>query len=479
MRKTKIVCTLGPATDDPEILKELMHAGMNVARINFSHGNYQDQEERINVFKWIRGELGLPIPLLLDTQGPEIRIGKFSKERVFLENGNTFTLLNEDVLGDETKVSITYKELYKDVEIGKTILINDGTIELRVKEIIEKDIVCEIIQGGYLTNRKSINVPDLILNLLSITEKDIEDIKYGITAGFDYIAASFVRKPEDVLAIKQVLKENGGEDIKVISKIENREGINNFDAILDVSDGIMVARGDLGVEIPMEEVPIYQKQFIKKCYTQGKPVITATQMLESMITNAKPTRAEVSDVANAIYDGTSAIMLSGETATGKYPIECVKTMNRVAIAIEKSLKYWKRFKNRSYKLEKFDYNFNMNYSVCMSAANIDAKAIIAYTNTGNTSRTVSSFGPECPIFAITENERTYRQQGLCWNIIPKLFPHQETIDKLVCLGINTLRNEGFLQKDDIVVVAGGAKAVTDMCDCDAQVNSSMGGIVKI
>ena len=317
MRKTKIVCTLGPATDDPEVLKELMHAGMNVARINFSHGNYQDQEERINVFKWIRGELGLPIPLLLDTQGPEIRIGKFIKEKVFLENGNTFTLLNEDVLGDETRVSITYKELYNDVEIGNTILINDGTIELRVKEVVEKDIVCEIIQGGYLTNRKSINVPDLVLNLPSITEKDIADIKYGITSGFDYIAASFVRKPEDVLAIKQVLKENGGEDIKVISKIENREGINNFDAILDVSDGIMVARGDLGVEIPMEEVPIYQKQFIKKCYTQGKPVITATQMLESMTSNPKPTRAEVSDIANAIYDGSSAIMLSRRNSNRK------------------------------------------------------------------------------------------------------------------------------------------------------------------
>ena len=317
MRKTKIVCTLGPATDNPEVLKELMHAGMNVARINFSHGNYQDQEERINVFKWIRGELGLPIPLLLDTQGPEIRIGKFKEPKVLLEQGNTFRLLNEDVLGDETKVSITYKELYKDVEIGKTILINDGTIELKVKEIIDKDIVCEIIQGGYLTNRKSINVPDLVLHLPSITEKDIADIKYGITAGFDYIAASFVRKPEDVLAIKQVLKENGGEDVKVISKIENREGINNFDAILEVSDGIMVARGDLGVEIPMEEVPIYQKQFIKKTYTQGKPVITATQMLESMTTNSKPTRAEVSDIANAIYDGSSAIMLSRRNSNGK------------------------------------------------------------------------------------------------------------------------------------------------------------------
>lgn len=317
MRKTKIVCTLGPATDDPEVLKKLMKAGMNVARINFSHGNYQDQEERINIFKWIRGELELPIPLLLDTQGPEIRIGKFEKDKVFLDNGKTFTLLNDNVLGDKTKVSITYKELYKDVEIGKTILINDGTIELKVKDIVDKDIVCKIMQGGYLTNRKSINVPDLKLHLPSITEKDIADIKYGITAGFDYIAASFVRKPEDVLAIKQVLKENNGENIKVISKIENREGIDDFDKILEVSDGIMVARGDLGVEIPMEEVPIYQKQFIKKTYKKGKPVITATQMLESMITNSKPTRAEVSDIANAIYDGTSSIMLSRRNSNRK------------------------------------------------------------------------------------------------------------------------------------------------------------------
>ena len=382
-------------------------------------------------------------------------------------------------MGDETKVSITYKELYKDVSVGKTILINDGTIELKVKEIADKDIVCEVIQGGYLTNRKSINVPDLILNLPSITEKDIADIKYGITAGFDYIAASFVRKPEDVLAIKEVLKQNNGEHIKVISKIENREGIDNFDKILEVSDGIMVARGDLGVEIPMEQVPIYQKQFIKKTYKQGKPVITATQMLESMITNSKPTRAEVSDIANAIYDGSSAIMLSGETATGSYPVECVKTMNKVALTIEDSLKYWKRFKNRDYNLENLDYKFNMNFSVCTLAANIEAKAIIAYTNTGDTSRMLSSFGPECPIFAITENEATYRQLGAAWNITPKLFPHQDSIDKLVYLGIDTLKKEGFLQKGDKVVIAGGAKVVTDLSDAEADINTVMGGIVQI
>lgn len=479
MRKTKIVCTLGPATDDPNILKELMQAGMNVGRINFSHGNYQDQEERINTFKRVRDELGLPIPLLLDTQGPEIRIGKFSSDKVFLENGKDFTLLNQEELGDETKVSITYKDLYKDVEIGRIILVNDGTIKLKVKEIINKDIVCEIIQGGYLTNRKSINVPNLALNLPSITEKDISDIKYGIEAGFDYIAASFVRKPEDVLAIKNVLKENNGEYIKVISKIENREGIDNFDEILDVSDGIMVARGDLGVEIPMEEVPIYQKQFIKKTYKQGKPVITATQMLESMITNSTPTRAEVSDIANAIYDGSSAIMLSGETASGKYPVECVKTMNRVAIAIESSLKYWKRFKNRDYNLEEFDYEFNMNHSVCMLAASMKAKTIIAYTYTGDTARMVSSFGTECPIFAITENERTYRQLGLCWNIIPKLFTHQDDIDKLVYVGVDTLKKEGYLQKGDIAIIAGGSKVVKDLSDEEAEINSVMGGIVKI
>jgi len=479
MRKTKIVCTLGPATDNPELLKELMRAGMNVARINFSHGNYQDQEERISVFKWIRGELGLPIPLLLDTQGPEIRIGKFENGKIVLQKGQEFKLLNEDVLGNENQVSITYKNLYNEIDIGRTILINDGTIELKVKEIQGKDILCTVITGGPLTNRKSINVPDLPLQLPGITEKDVEDIKYGIQVGFDYIAASFVRKPEDVLAIRQVLKENGGEHIKIIAKIENREGINNFDEILNVSDGIMVARGDLGVEIPMEEVPILQKQFIKKVYTQGKPVITATQMLESMITNPRPTRAEVSDVANAIFDGSSAIMLSGETATGMYPVECVKTMDRIAITTEKSIKYWKRFKAKEYNLKENDYEFNMNYAVCTTAMNVYAKAIIAYTETGNTSRMVSSFGPECPIFAITQNETTYRQLGLCWSIIPKLFDPQENIDKLLHVGINKLREENYLVKGDKVIIAGGTKVLTDLNDYEASLNRVIGGIVEL
>ncbi len=338
MRKTKIVCTMGPATDDPKILKELMLAGMNVARINFSHGNYKDQDDRVRLIKSTREELNLDIPLLLDTQGPEIRIGRFKKNGITLNNGSIFTLLNEDTLGDETKVSITYKNLYNEIDIGRIILVNDGTIELEVKEIKNKDIVCKVIHGGKLTNRKSINIPDFVVNLPGITTKDIEDIKYGIEAGFSYIAASFVRKPEDVLEIRKVLEENNGSHIKIISKIENREGINNFDEILDVSDGIMIARGDLGVEIPMEEVPIRQKEFIKKAIAKKKPVITATQMLESMISNPRPTRAEVSDVANAVYDGTSAIMLSGETATGMFPVECVKTMDKIACAIEEDIK---------------------------------------------------------------------------------------------------------------------------------------------
>ena len=479
MRKTKIVCTMGPATENPEVLRGLMLAGMNVGRINFSHGNYKDQDGRVKMFKKIRDELGLPIPLLLDTQGPEIRIGKFESDEAILVNGATFTLLHDDVLGDDTKVSITYKNLHNEIDIGRTILVNDGTIELKVKEIVGKDIVCEVIQGGKLTNRKSINIPDFIVNLPGITEKDIEDIKYGIEAGFDYIAASFIRKPQDVLEIKQVLKENNGEHIKVISKIENREGIDNFDKILEVSDGIMIARGDLGVEIPMEEVPILQKQFIKKTYTQGKPVITATQMLESMISNPRPTRAEVSDVANAIFDGTTAIMLSGETATGMFPIECVKTMNKIAIAVEDSIKYWKRFRNRQYDLKGFDYEFNINYAICGAAESMEAKAIVAYTETGDMPRKVASFGPECPIFAITQNPITYRQLGLCWNINPRLFEPQETIDELLHVGVKALREEKQILKGDKVLIAGGNKALANLDECEACLNSAIGGIVEI
>ncbi len=479
MRKTKIVCTLGPATDNENVLRELMLAGMNVGRINFSHGNYKDQADRINTFKRIRDELKLPIPLLLDTQGPEIRIGKFKDSQVMLEKGQKFTLLNGDEPGDETKVSITYKSLFEEIEPGRTILINDGTIELRVDEIQGKDIVCTVIQGGKLTNRKSINIPDFIVNLPGITEKDIEDIKYGIEAGFDYIAASFIRKPRDIEEIREVLKTNGGEHVKIIAKIENREGVDNFDAILNVSDGIMVARGDLGVEIPMAEVPILQKQFIKKTIAQGKPVITATQMLESMITNPRPTRAEVSDVANAIFDESSAIMLSGETASGNYPVECVKTMSSIATEIEKTINYSKRFKFKEYNLAEASNEFNMNYAVAITAMNIDAKAVFSYTNTGSTVRMVSSFGIRCPIYAITQNEVTYRQLGLCRNIIPKLYDPQDNINKLLEVGFNDLKEHGAFETGDKIVVAGGTKVLTALNKSETQMNMVMGGIVVV
>jgi len=476
MRKTKIVCTIGPAVDDPEVLKKLMLAGMNVGRVNFSHGNYQDQEERINVFKWIRDEIGLPIPLLLDTKGPEIRIGKFAEKIVTLENGNTFTLVNEEILGDNEKVSVTYKDLYKDIEIGRTILVNDGTIELKVEEIKDKDIVCRIMHGGTLTNSKSINVPDLILNLPSITEKDIEDIKYGIRVGFDYIAASFVRRPKDVLAIREVLKQNGGEHIKIIAKIENREGIDNFDEILAVSDGIMVARGDLGVEIPMEEVPILQKQFIKKTYRAGKPVITATQMLESMISNPRPTRAEVSDVANAIFDGSSAIMLSGETAMGDFPVECVKTMDRIATKVESTIKYWKRFKNREYDLKHLNYEFNINHAMCLAAMNMEAKAIFSYTERGDTPRMISSFGTACPIYAVTSSRETYKRLALVWNVMPILIEGDMSIEDKVKYAIDRVKEQGDLQEGDTIVIAGRKyyEALPD-----ENVNRMIGGVITV
>jgi len=477
MRKTKIVCTIGPAVDDPEVLKKLMLAGMNVGRINFSHGNYQDQEERINTFKWIRDELGLPIPLLLDTKGPEIRIGKFKEKIVTLENGNLFTLVNEDILGDNEKVSVTYKELYKDIEVGRTILVNDGTIELKVEEIRNKDIICKIIHGGTLTNSKSINIPNLILNLPSITEKDIEDIKYGIRVGFDYIAASFVRKPKDVLAIREVLKQNGGEHIKIIAKIENREGIDNFDEILEVSDGIMVARGDLGVEIPMEEVPILQKQFIKKAYRAGKPVITATQMLESMISNPRPTRAEVSDVANAIFDGSSAIMLSGETAMGDFPVECVKTMDRIATKVEESIKYWKRFKNREYDFTNLNHEFDVNHAMCIAAMNMDAKGIFSYTERGDTPKVISSFGTACPIYAVTSNRETYKQLALVWNVVPIFIEdNMMSIEDKIKHAINKLKEQGDLKSGDKIVIAGG-KYYKDLSD--ENVNRSIGGVITV
>lgn len=477
MRKTKIICTLGPAVDSEEKIEGLIKAGMNVARLNFSHGDYKEQEGRVELLKKVREGMNVPVALMLDTKGPEIRIETFEKGEAYLEEGAKFTLVNETILGDDTKVSVTYKNLANEVSIGTKILINDGTIEIVVKEIKDKDVVCQVINGGKLSNKKSINIPNSTIALPSLTDKDIEDIKFGIEKGFDYVAASFVRKPEDIVNIRKILCENGGSHIKIIAKIENREGIDNFDKILEEADGIMVARGDLGVEIPMEEVPIYQKAFISKCCMAGKPVITATQMLESMVNSPRPTRAEVSDVANAIYDQTSAIMLSAETAAGKYPIECVETMSKIAKKIESSIKYWKRFKDREYCLGKTNLEYNLNYSTCMTAMNMDAKAIFAYTNTGKTVKTLAGFLPKCPIYAITDNKDIYKQLSLIFGVRSIYIEGQENINKMIDEGVNIAEKLKIVKKGDLIAVAGGSSMLSGKNNLE--MNKTIGGILKI
>lgn len=479
MRKTKIVCTIGPATREVETLKKLILAGMNVARINFSHGNYEDQKVYIENVKKAREELNVPVALLLDTQGPEIRTGVLEQMPVKLKANDIFTLVNEDIIGNNEKVSVTYKDLYKDIEIGTQILIDDGKIELEVIEIKDKDVVCKVTNGGMLGNRKSINLPGTHVNLPSLKEKDIQDLKDGCMADFDFIAASFVRSAEDVKSIRKVLDENGGKNIQIISKIENQEGIDNLDEIIELSDGIMVARGDLGVEIPYYEVPIMQKKFIQKCNNAGKMVITATQMLDSMTENPNPTRAEISDVANAIFDVTGAIMLSGESAMGKYPVKCVETMNEIATAVEQNIKYWKRFTRREYDLSDLDYEFNLSHSVTSTAMEMKAKAIFAYTETGNTPRMVASFLPSCPIYALTSNEKTYRQLALSWNTTPILIKGKTKPNDIISAGIEEAKKREYVKERDIVVIAGGASIVSSKDMGEDAMNRTIGGVLKI
>lgn len=479
MRKTKIVCTIGPATKEVETLKKLILAGMNVARINFSHGNYEDQKVYIEAVKKAREELNMPVALLLDTQGPEIRTGVLEQMPIELKAHDIFTLVNEDIIGNKERVSVSYKELYKDIKVGTQILIDDGKIELQVKEIKDKDVICEVMNGGMLGNRKSINLPGTHVNLPSLKEKDIKDLKDGCMADFDFVAASFIRSKEDVLAIRKVLDENGGKNIKIISKIENQEGIDNLDEIIELSDGIMVARGDLGVEIPFYEVPIMQKKFIQKCNDAGKMVITATQMLDSMTENPNPTRAEVSDVANAIFDVTGAIMLSGESAMGKYPVKCVETMNNIAMAVEDYIKYWKRFTKREHNLTDVDYEFNLSHSVTATAMEMNAKAIFAYTETGDTPRMVASFLPACPIYALTSNEKTYRQLALAWNTTPILVKNKTNPNDIISEGIELAKKQGYVQEGDIVVIAGGASILSSHDSDNSAMNRTIGGVLKI
>ena len=453
IKRTKIVCTLGPASDKEEILRELVKSGLNVCRFNFSHGSHQEHKERMDLVKKVREELGQPVAILLDTKGPEIRTGNFDEPEVLLEEGQKFTITMKDVVGNKEMCTVSYKGLVNDVVPGDTILIDDGLVGLKVEEINGDDIVCIVENSGIVKNHKGVNVPGVKINLPALTEKDIKDIEFGISEGIDYIAASFVRKASDVLAIREVLENNNATHIQIISKIENQEGIDNIDSILQVSDGIMVARGDLGVEIPTPEIPIAQKMMIKKCNQLGKPVITATQMLDSMMRNPRPTRAEVTDVANAIYDGTDAIMLSGETAAGKYPVEAVKTMATIAKRTEETLKYNELLKKR--KIEDVTVTNAISYATCTTSADLNAKAIISFTTSGHTARMVSKFRPQCPIIATTEDEGVMRRLALVWGVYPVKTSHVGNTDDLFTTSIASAKEKKYLENGDLVVITAG------------------------
>lgn len=456
MKKTKIVCTIGPASESEEVLKQLMLNGLNVARLNFSHGTHEEHKKRIDTIKKLREELDLPIAIMLDTKGPEIRIKTFKSGEVTLQTGDIFTLTTRDVEGDETIVSVSYEGLPKDVSKGTRILIDDGLVELEVIEIVNgTDIRCTVLNGGTIKDRKGVNVPNVPINLPAVTEKDIEDIKFGIENDVDFIAASFIRKAEDVLQIRKILEENGGEDIEIISKIENQQGVDNIDEIIEASDGIMVARGDLGVEIEAEKIPILQKQIIKKCNLAGKPVITATQMLDSMMRNPRPTRAEVTDVANAILDGTDAVMLSGETASGKYPIESVKTMYNIALNTESSSQYLETLQSKRTLDNHISTTNAISRATCTTAEDLKASAIITATSSGYTSKAVSKFRPQSPIIAATTSEKVMRKLALIWGVYPVLSKKSENTDEVIDMSIHSAMMKGYVKEGDLIVITAG------------------------
>lgn len=455
MRKTKIICTIGPASESEEKLKELMLAGMNVARFNFSHGTHKEQLEKYNRVLKVRKELELPVATLLDTKGPEIRLRDFEGGKVELKAGQTFTLTTEEILGNSEKAAITYVNLKNDINVGTTILIDDGLIEMVVEEITGNDIVCKVINGGYVSNHKGVNVPGAVLSMPYISAVDRDDIIFGVEHGFDYIAASFARTKEDILEVRKILDERGSK-IKIIAKIENMQGINNLEEIIQVSDGIMVARGDMGVEVAMEEVPILQKKMIRMAVAQGKHVITATQMLESMIHNPRPTRAEATDIANAIYDGTTAIMLSGESAAGQYPVEAVKTMDRIARRAEQENGYRTRMlKEQDGKDDTTDITTAISHATCSVAMDLKAAAIITVTMSGFTANMIARYKPDCRIIGCTVDEKVCRQLNLLWGVTPVLIKKEETTDELFEEAVFKAKQAGLVKSGDRVVITAG------------------------
>ena len=454
MRKTKIVCTLGPSTESEEVMRQLMLEGMAVARMNFSHGSHEEQKKRLDMVKKLREELHLPVAALLDTKGPEIRIGDVEGGKLELKAGQDFILTTEEMLGTAGKVTITYKELYKDVCPGDSILIDDGLIGMEVRRIDGQDIICKVVNGGFISNHKGVNVPGVELKMPFVSEKDYSDILFAAEQGYDFVAASFTRTAEDILEIRKILDENGGEGIHIIAKIENMQGVENAEAILRVADGMMIARGDMGVEIPLEEVPVIQKKLIRLTIRMGKPVITATQMLDSMMKNPRPTRAETSDVANAIYQGTSAIMLSGETAAGAYPVEAVRTMARIAERTERDIDYTKEFKPRRLA-ERPDVTSAISHATCTTAMDLYAAAIVAVSKSGRTVGMISKYRPSCPIIGCAMDERVCRQLNLSWGVIPLQLDEEKTADDLFDHAVGAAEHRGLVSRGELVVITAG------------------------
>ena len=452
MKNTKIICTIGPASQNPETIKKLILAGMNVARLNFSHGSYEEQANKFHMIQDASKELGIPVAILQDTKGPEIRLRDFANGKEELKAGQKFTLTTDEIAGTNEKVSITYKNLPNDVEEGMAILLDDGLIELKVDKVSATDIECTVINGGFVSNKKGVNVPGAELSMPFISEVDREDILFGIKMGFDFLACSFVRSKDDILAVRKILDEHGAKT-KVIAKIENMQGIRNLAEILEVSDGIMVARGDMGVEIPLEEVPVIQKKMIKKAIASGKQVITATQMLESMTKNPRPTRAETTDVANAIYDGTTAIMLSGETANGQYPVEAVETMTKIAQRAELDIDYINRFQRT--EMHGVDVTNAISHATCTTAMDLKAAAIITVTMSGFTAEMIARYKPNCPIIACSVDEGVCRQVNMLWGVRPLLIDKKDSADELFKEAVRKSQEAGYVKKGDIVVLTAG------------------------
>lgn len=456
MKKTKIICTMGPADSSEAVLEEMLLAGMNVARLNFSHGDHQGHSETIKRFRRVRDRLGLSAAVLLDTKGPEIRLGDFEEGSVTLKTGQEFILTADAVSGTEEKSSITYKALPSQVRPGTSILIDDGRVGLKVQSAEGSDIVCQVTNGGKVSNRKGVNVPKTHLDLEYLSESDKSDLLFGIEYDVDYVAASFVRTAQDVLDLRNFLKENGGENIKIISKIENLEGVDHFADILDCSDGIMIARGDLGVEVNFAELPGIQKKFIRECRRAGKIVITATQMLESMIASPAPTRAEITDVANAVFDGTSAVMLSGESAMGQYPAETVKVMSKIVAQAEQDMSGVDTYVRRSdYDMDVKDISNAIGHAACTTAQDLDARAIIALTKSGYTAEKIAKFRPSQPIIAATPEEKTYHQLSLAWDVYPVLTGYSNDLDPLLEQAIQGAGTMGIVKSGDLIVISAG------------------------